>query len=178
MNELTLQWTEAGQSHVRTLYEQQATKHPGTVRIGRDPTRCDIVLSHPTVSGLHIEIFFKASTSQFYVRNLRDTNPPIIDGNLLQTGEVLLNLNSHLQLGQQELQVIAISQPEFVIPPTVLLSPDQLLKPISLLQNPLKYGLQCSKCDRIAAYQHLDLGCPWCGTSLAAAISVVLSGEN
>ena len=178
MNELTLQWTEAGQSHVRTLYPQQATKHPGTVRIGRDPTRCDIVLSHPTVSGLQIEIFFNASMSQFYVRNLRDTNPPIIDGNVLQTGEVLLNLNSCLQLGQQKLQVIAISQPEVVIPPTVLLSPDQRLKPISSLNNPLKYGLQCPKCDRIAVYQHLDLGCPWCGTSLAAAISVVLSVEN
>lgn len=178
MNELKLQWIEAGQSQVKTVYEQQQTKHPGTVRIGRDPSRCDIVLSHPTVSGLHIEIFFNPSRSQFYVRNLRDTNPPIIDGKALQMGEVLLKLNSCLQLGQQELQVIAVSRPQVVIPPTLLLSPEQLLKPINLATNVLKYGLQCPKCDRITAYEHLKFGCPWCGTSLAAAISAVLSVEN
>ena len=58
MNSLTLQWHDAGEEKTQIVYEQQPSKNPGTVRIGRDPKRCDIVLSHPTVSGLHVEIFF------------------------------------------------------------------------------------------------------------------------
>lgn len=52
MNELTLEWLEAGRNHTQKIYEQQPSKNPGTVRIGRDSAQCDIVLSHPTVSGL------------------------------------------------------------------------------------------------------------------------------
>ncbi|WP_200906258.1 FHA domain-containing protein [Limnoraphis robusta] len=52
MNELTLKWIEANQLHIQTFKEEQPSKYPGRIRIGRDPHRCDVVLSHPTVSGL------------------------------------------------------------------------------------------------------------------------------
>lgn len=58
MNALTLQWQDAGQDKTQQIYEQQPSKNYGTILIGRDPLRCDIVLSNPTVSGLHVEIYF------------------------------------------------------------------------------------------------------------------------
>ena len=113
VHELTLEWYEAGLLHNRLINPQQTTRYPGTVRIGRDPTRCDIVLSDITVSGLHVEIFFNPDDQHFYVRNLRETNPPIIDGRSLPQGERVLNQDSCLRLGQMELKVIAISVKEY-----------------------------------------------------------------
>lgn len=112
IHELTLEWHEAGLLHSRVIHPQQTTRHAGTVRIGRDPTRCDIVLSDITVSGLHVEIFFNPDDQHFYVRNLRETNPPIIDGRSLPQGERVLNQDSCLRLGQMELKVKAISVKE------------------------------------------------------------------
>jgi pSer/pThr/pTyr-binding forkhead associated (FHA) protein len=169
MNELTLKWTEAGQSHTQTLNDQK------TYRVGRDPTRCDIVLSHPTVSGLHIEIFFHAANHRFYLKNLRETNPPMINNQKLIPGEVILNSGNNIQLGEQKLEVIAIDFEHFLITPTRLFSPDELTPKAHVHPNPVQYGLQCPKCDRVSSYEQLNIGCPWCGTSLAAAVSVVLS---
>ncbi|WP_413165033.1 FHA domain-containing protein [Capilliphycus salinus ALCB114379] len=176
MNELTLKWIEANQLQIRTLHPQQPSKHPGTIRIGRDPHRCDVVLSHPTVSGLHVEIFFDTTSDQFRVRSLRDSNPPRIDGQLLSSTEATLNPGSHLCLGQVELEVVSISTPTPEIPPTILLPPNPVY-PIKPQTTSPQYGLQCPKCDRLTPYEQIDLGCRWCGTSLASAISVVL-GDN
>lgn len=107
--ELTLEWVETGQFHNQVISPQPPSRHPGTVRIGRDPSRCDIVLSDITVSGLHVEIFFNSQDQHFYVRNLRETNPPIVDGQSLPQGEQRLNQGSTLQLGQMELRVTAIT---------------------------------------------------------------------
>ncbi len=169
MNELTLKWTEAGQSHTHILNDQKI------YRVGRDPTRCDIVLSHPTVSGLHIEIFFHPANHKFYLKNLRETNPPMINNQKLITGEVMLNSGNNIQLGQQELEVITINFEHFLITPTRLFSPDELTPKAPVNPNSVQYGLQCPKCDRVSSYEQLNIGCPWCGTSLAAAVSVVLS---
>lgn len=169
MNQLTLKWTEAGQSRTQTLNDQK------NYRVGRDPTRCDIVLSHPTVSGLHIEIFFDPGNHKFYLKNLRETNPPIINNQKLISGEVILNSGNNIQLGQQELEVIAIDFEPFLITPTLLFSPDELTTKTPVTPHPVQYGLQCPKCDRVSSYEQLNIGCPWCGTSLAAAVSVVLS---
>ncbi|MGB3189881.1 MAG: FHA domain-containing protein [Limnoraphis sp.] len=177
MNELTLKWIEANQLHIQTLQQQQPSKHPGTIRIGRDPHRCDVVLSHPTVSGLHVEIFFDSTSDQFRVRSLRDTNPPRIDGQLLSSQEATLNPGSHLCLGQVELEVVSVLNRIEKIPVTILFSPNESVN----LQKPPastpQYGLQCPKCDRLTPYEQIDLGCRWCGTSLAAAMSVVMSPE-
>lgn len=177
MNELTLAWTEAGQSRTQILNDQHPTKHSGTIRIGRDPMRCDLVLSHPTVSGLHIEIFFNQAQHKFYVRNLRETNPPLINHQRLIKGEIPLIVGNVLQLGEQNLKVIAISLTPLLIAPTLLFLPNEPPPKPTVNQNPVQYGLQCPKCQHLSSYQQLNSGCPWCGTSLAAAVSVVLSTE-
>jgi predicted component of type VI protein secretion system len=174
-NQLTLKWkTEAGVEQIQTIQNGQPSKNPGTVRIGRDPAQCDIVLSHPTVSGLHVEIFFDRELQEFRVRNLRQSNLPMVDGKILAQTEAKLSSGSRINLGQVELEVIAMSVAVVSGPPTVLLSP-QATPGYSTPTVLLQYGLQCPKCSRISPYAQLDAGCAWCGTSLAAAASVVLS---
>ncbi|OCR02823.1 peptide-binding protein [Oscillatoriales cyanobacterium USR001] len=171
---LTLQWIEAGQEKNQTIQGMEANKNPGTLRIGRDRTRCDLVLSDLTVSGLHIEIFFNDRIQLFYIRNLRDTNPPLINGKILHQGEIVLNSGTQIQLGQVEIKVIQVSITPSGIPPTILLPP-QTNKPLGrLTTGPTEYGLKCPKCLHISNYSQLNIGCSWCGTSLAAAISVIL----
>jgi FHA domain len=181
MNQLTLEWQDAAQRKTKTLSDQQPTKYPGTIRLGRDPVRCDIVLSHPTVSGLHIEIFFNPGVGQFYLRNLRESNPPWVDGTRLNIPEVPLNQGSTIYLGEIAMQVTAISidANNLVshVPPTILVAPNApaAIHPSTTKPpNPI-YGLECPHCQRICPYERLDLGCPWCGTSLAAAASVLMS---
>jgi predicted component of type VI protein secretion system len=175
MSELILEWNESGQVRTQSLTEQQATKSPGVFRIGRDPTRCDVVLQHPTVSGLHVEIFFDSRQNQFYLRNLRESNPPVVDQQRVTQGSVALYQNSLIRLGQFELRIKAIAsqlQPTVLTPPTSPASP----APVAAPQNE-SYGLECPKCHRVSPHQHLRLGCPWCGTSLAAAQSVLIMPE-
>ena len=106
--ELVLEWVEGENQKTQAIRENQPSKNPGTVRIGRDPALCDIVLSEPTVSGLHTEIFFNPEEKSFYLRSLRESNPPVVDGQPLPTGEVILHQGSNLQLGQMSLRVVAI----------------------------------------------------------------------
>lgn len=173
-NQLTLKWTEAGVDRTQTIQNGQQSKNPGTVRIGRDPTKSDLVLSHPTVSGLHIEIFFDRQLQEFRVRNLRQSNLPLVDGKILSSEEAKLSEGSRINLGQVELEVVDVSATAVAAPQTMLLSP-QPTPGYSPPTAPSTYGLQCPKCSRISPYAQLDAGCPWCGTSLAAAASVVLS---
>ena len=173
-NQLTLAWTEAGVRQTRTIQNGEPSKNPGTVRLGRDPAKCDIVFSHPSVSGLHVEIFFNQELQEYAVRNLRESNPPLVDGKILARGEAKLNSGSRIHLGQVEIEVVKVMEVEVAAPLTVLLSgpPVQSSSPPT---GPSSYGLQCPKCSRISPYAQLNVGCPWCGTSLAAAASVMLS---
>lgn len=119
MNELTLQWTEGGQSRVETIRDRQPSKTPGIIRIGRDPDQCDLVLTDPTVSGLHAEVFFDPQQSRFFIRNLRETNPPLVDGVPLTQGDRPLQQGSRLRLGQVNLQVVNVSlEPPATYPAT------------------------------------------------------------
>lgn len=213
MNRLTLEWIEAGQVRTQIITDQQPSKSRGSFRIGRDPHRCDLVVSHPTVSKLHVEIFFDAQKNGFYLRNLRETNPPLVNEHRVIQGAVALHQGANLLLGELEMQVREI-QLEQNIAPTVVaphiarysaqhsaqhsaqqpvvqpypVAPRQPIaqranhspQPIaqsSPLPQPaidLSYGLQCPKCHRVSSYEHLEIGCAWCGTSLAAAQSVLL----
>ncbi|MEA5578053.1 FHA domain-containing protein [Anabaena sp. UHCC 0451] len=181
MNVLTLQWHEASITRTQQIYEQQYSKNPGTCRIGRDPLRCDIVLTHPTVSGLHIEIFFDSQQQRFYIRNLREPNPPQIDGKPLIKGEISLSEGSIIYLGQQQLQVTAISVDS--IPATIIVQPplqsvhNHHKQSIPTQPNPV-YALECPKCHKMSPPENLQIGCPWCGTSLAAAVSVLLAPSH
>ncbi len=115
MHELTLEWFEGEQRRVQAILERQPSKNPGTFRIGREPAACDLVLSEPTVSRLHVEIFFNPQQQGFYLRSLRESNPPMVNGQSLPTGEVLLNQGSSLQLGQMELKVTAIALKQYFV---------------------------------------------------------------
>lgn len=177
MHALTLEWQEASQLRQETIRHQQPSRYLGSVRLGRDPARCDIVLSDPTVSGLHVEIFFNPSTHAFSLRNLRLTNPPLIDGRQLTQGEAPLNQGTIIFLGQVALKVtgVALAAPNNGIPPTILVSPQALVAVNQPNPNVVSYGLQCPNCRRISSYERIDLGCHWCGISLAAAASVLMT---
>ncbi|MDJ0676032.1 MAG: FHA domain-containing protein, partial [Calothrix sp. MO_167.B42] len=101
LHELTLEWVQDEEIKMRKILEHQHSKNPGKIRIGRDPEQCDIVLLEPTISGLHVEIFFHPQKQKFYLRNLRQKNPPILDGQLLLAGEMPLTTGSSLRLGHQ-----------------------------------------------------------------------------
>jgi hypothetical protein len=187
MPELILEWREGDRIKTQTLRDRQASKNPGTVRLGRDPLRCDIVISDPTVSGLHIEIYFNPQQHQFILRSLRPSNPPLIDGRALPAGEVILSAGSTLQLGQIQVAIVAIhlAGVNFSTAPTLLFhSPQQALQPPlphphlpAPAPQPIAYGLKCPHCHRISTYDRIELGCPWCGTSLAAAASVAINSN-
>jgi FHA domain len=207
MNALTLQWHDAGQDRTYKIYEQQPTKNPGTVRIGRDPVRCDIVVSNPTVSGLHVEIFFHPQHQCFLIRNLREQNPPLVDGQQLIRGEQPLSEGSTIYLGQMQLKVIAVSVATTSSVPATILTPPPVANPqpqpplghyhhspTPQAQQPQPqpplgyhnhsptpqaqqqgvYGLECPRCHKVSSTDYLQVGCPWCGTSLAAAVSVLV----
>ncbi|BDI14690.1 hypothetical protein ANSO36C_04920 [Nostoc cf. commune SO-36] len=183
MNALTLQWHDAGQHKTQDIYEQQSSQNPGTVRIGRDPLRCDIVLSNLTVSGLHVEIFFHHQQQRFYIRNLRSQNPPIVDGRQLVQGEMPLTEGSSISLGQIKLNVTKVSMAN--IPATILLPPHPPIhighhqySPTPPAPPPGVYGLECPKCHKVSPAENLQIGCRWCGTSLAAAVSVLVAPSN
>ncbi|WGV24901.1 FHA domain-containing protein [Halotia branconii] len=190
MNALTLQWHDAGQDKTQNIYEQQPSKNTGTVRIGRDPVRCDIVVSNPTVSGLHVEIFFHPQQQQFLIRNLRSQNPPLINGQQLAQGEMPLNQGSVICLGQMQFQVTAVAINN--IPATILVPPQPAVANLHPQQPQVQprhhyhpptppqgiYGLECPKCHKVSPGENLQIGCPWCGTSLAAAVSVLVAPSN
>ncbi|MEO1377583.1 MAG: FHA domain-containing serine/threonine-protein kinase [Cyanobacteria bacterium J06635_10] len=111
--ELTLEWEEAKVIKTYKITNNQLTKIPGKTRIGRDPQDCDIILSEATVSALHVEIFFNQEKSKFYLRNLRQKNPPILDGQLLLAGEMPLSVLSILRLGRQNLKVKEITSQQY-----------------------------------------------------------------
>ncbi|OUL20112.1 FHA domain-containing protein [Nostoc sp. 106C] len=199
MNALTLQWHDAGQDRTQNIYEQQPSKNPGTVRIGRDPLRCDIVVSNPTVSGLHVEIFFHPQQQSFYIRNLRSQNPPLVDRQQLVQGELPLREGSIIHLGQMEVKITAVSINS--IPATILTPPIPPIGSIHPTRPPINqqpqvqirhhqhpptpaalppgiYGLECPKCHKVSPPENLQVGCPWCGTSLAAAVSVLVAPNH
>ncbi|GAB1544929.1 hypothetical protein NUACC21_76050 [Scytonema sp. NUACC21] len=134
LHELTLQWFEDRQYRTQTILENQLTKNPGTFRIGRDPGMCDLVFSEPTVSRLHVEIFFNTYQKCFYLHSLNQNNPPVVDGQVLMTGEALLQEGSILRLGQMELRVASIvfnQYPGEYVPnqPSPYATPQQPLPP-------------------------------------------------
>ena len=111
--ELTLEWVEGSNINTYKITSNQFSKIPGKIRIGRDPQDCDIVLSESTVSALHVEIFFNPEKEKIYLRNLRQKNPPILDGQLLLAGEMPLSNKSVLRLGQQHIKVKDITSTEY-----------------------------------------------------------------
>jgi Inner membrane component of T3SS, cytoplasmic domain len=189
MRELTLSWIEAGQPKTAIVRDGNG-KHSGTFWLGRHPDECDILLNDPSVSRLHVEIFFDPIRNGFYLRKLPQGRlDPVVDGRSIQVGEAELKLGSQISLGATAIAVTAISVPVAPIAETVIVSPGQ--NPLPLHASPAassrnspqdwQYKLICpnSNCpnpdpQKAIGYEHLNLGCPWCGYSLAAAQSVLL----
>ena len=122
------------------------------VKVGRDPLRSEVVINNPTVSGLHVAIYFDPTAEQFLVTNLRESNPPLLNGKRLKQEPMPLSHNCRLQLGEVMVQI------HQTVPANA------------------EYGLKCPnpKCGKVSPYESLKLVCPWCGTSLASAPSVIV----
>lgn len=189
MNQLTLEWTEAGQIRTQTITDQHIGKNPGTFRIGRDPARCDLVMQHPTVSKLHVELFFAPQQRKVFLRNLRDSNPPLVNRQrVTQVAE--LQPGTSIHLGDLEIKVKAIQVGAGISSTVVSIRQPVAPQAVAAIHQPqpaapgaqpaveLSYGLQCPKCHRISPYDQLEQGCAWCGTSLAAASSVLFVPEQ
>jgi eukaryotic-like serine/threonine-protein kinase len=129
LHELTLEWYEDGEIRTCTIEENQHSKNFGRIRIGRDPQVCDIVIPEVTVSALHAEVFFNGSKNRFYIRNLRQKNPPIVDGQMLLAGEIPLKMGSYLRLGRQQFKVSNINIKQ--VPVEYIFSDENNLKAIS-----------------------------------------------
>ncbi|QUY43343.1 FHA domain-containing protein [Acaryochloris marina] len=148
MTELTLEWVEGGVSRSEQIQPNQPSKNPGTVRIGRDPQKCDVVLSDSSVSGLQAEVYYHAGSQVFYLRSLRDTNPPIVNGQPITTGEVPLGTASTVSLGRVVLNArvsgdggippTEVNQPGGV-PPTTVSSPAPAAPPPYPSPSPTPY---------------------------------------
>ena len=122
MDAITLAWTEAGQRKTQTFVDTYSTKNPGTIRIGRDPAQCDVILpslsaSDRTVSRLHVEIAFNPTHSSFYLRNLKPQNPVQVDGAAVAE-EAVLQEGSIIRLGKVEVEVAAVA----AVPATIFVS--------------------------------------------------------
>jgi predicted component of type VI protein secretion system len=151
--ELRLTWLEGGIQRLQTVSSDRLFQR--AVKVGRDPLRSEIVINNPTVSGLHVAIYFDPVAEQFLISNLRQTNPPLVNGKKLQQEPMSLSHNCRLQLGEV-MVTVQVHQT----------TPDNA-----------EYGLKCPnlKCGKVSPYDSLKLVCPWCGTSLASAQSVIIS---
>ncbi len=150
--ELYLLWLEGGIQRSQRVSSDRQLQRP--VKVGRDPLRSEVVINNPTVSGLHVAIYFDSTAEQFLISNLRETNPPLLNGKKLREQPMPLSHNCRLQLGEVMVTV-------------------QVLQTVPANAE---YGLKCpnAKCGKVSPYDSLKLVCPWCGTSLASAPSVIV----
>lgn len=156
--ELVLSWKEIGKNRSYTINSDRHSNRP--VKIGRDPLRAELVINNPTVSGLQASIHYEPTTQLFLVQSLRETNPVLVDGQKLTQVPKPVRDRGRLQMGNLTIQ-LEIKHP--------------------ILTNALtEYGLKCPnpKCGKISTYESLKLVCPWCGTSLASAQSMIMPHDH
>jgi pSer/pThr/pTyr-binding forkhead associated (FHA) protein len=73
-------------------------------RIGRDGSRCEIILPDPRVSSLHASV--KLESGQFYVRDENSNNGTTINGNRATAGQWMpVTSGSLLRFGAVEMSV-------------------------------------------------------------------------
>jgi hypothetical protein len=203
MLKLELNWQELGKSQQRTIDPNTRTLTPGEFRIGRDPQKCDLLLKDRSVSALNASIVFSQHPEKVRLINHRDTNPPLVDGSVVlgtteldgerevYFGQILVKVRVYDDSAIDPTIVVARVPPVRQTPPTpashpraAIGSPPQQYQQPQYQQPPAvsppapvvatEYGLECSHCHRVSQFQHLKLCCPWCGTSLAAARSIIV----
>ena len=70
----------------------------GAVGLGKDPTRAQVVVDHPTVSGLHARLSLQAS--ELVVEDAGSSNGTYVDGQDIRgRGPVVVAAGQQLQLG-------------------------------------------------------------------------------
>jgi predicted component of type VI protein secretion system len=156
--ELVLSWTELGKHRSYTITSDRHNHRP--VKIGRDPLRVEMVINNPTVSGLQASIYYDPASQQFLIQSLRETNPVLVDGQKLTQGAKPVKDKGRLQMGNLTIK-LAVQKP--------------------IITNAVtEYGLKCPnpKCGKISPYESLKLVCPWCGTSLASAQSMIMPHDH
>ena len=165
MYRLTFQWTESGVVKTQTLALREVNGRVGSICVGRDPSRADLVLADPEkrVSRQHLEIFLQSEKQQFYVRNLTRGNPPesqnpaIVDGQRMIAEEVPVKEDSELQVGG------------FVVKVTEIGFPPKVTEPVKQPQ----FGVKCPN-NHLISYEYLGLVCPHCGEAVQAGETVEL----
>ncbi|MEN9207045.1 MAG: PrsW family glutamic-type intramembrane protease [Gloeomargarita sp. GMQP_bins_120] len=110
MGFIVLEWQEEGRQHRRQIPLSDPTV---VIRLGRDPSQCDVVFTDPTVSGLQAEM--TTDGRRVFLRCLRVSNPPWVDGQRLGSTPVPLRNGSVIRLGRTVVQVTLVG-PEPVQP--------------------------------------------------------------
>lgn len=134
-----LAWIEAGANRSQRIQPNQPSKNPGTIRLGRDAQRCDIVLTDSSVSGLQAEILYNAANQTFYLRSLRDSNPPLLNGQPVTSTEVPLGHASTITLGRLVLNAQAVSGVG-AVPPTQASPSESNIPPTVVTPQPQPWG--------------------------------------
>lgn len=160
MFKVTLKWQEDGQLQSKSITTTLPTKHPNTIRIGRDAAQCDIVLNDPekTVSRLHAELFLNPSDHMVTIRNLtRDQegkqNPIMVDHQKVIRQEIPVSVGTSLQLGRVLVTLSDIEVNQAAIKPS---------------SSEPTYGIKCHTCGNVISYDYLGLACPYCGSTVQA----------
>ena len=161
-------WQEETKWLNQTITSNQVTKIPSIIRIGREPSLCDIVIkdTKKTVSRLHAEIYFDLTTNTFYLNNLTKNfsqpNPIFVDGKKIIVQKAPLRIGSQIFLGKKLLKVKTIKV-KTKLPPITINSP--------------VYGIKC-QCGNILPYSYLELFCPLCGRTIQSGQIQVLKSSS
>jgi FHA domain len=115
---LILTWRELGKQKIHTIASEGKNGDPNRLKLGRDPSRCDLIFADQTVSGLNAEIYFDDRAAAFYIRNLRPVNPPFINGNKV-VSSTCLESSTTLYLGKVAI-AIEVELDYYDLEPTIL----------------------------------------------------------
>jgi hypothetical protein len=107
----------------------------------------------------------------------------MLDGHVIY-GEIVIDQpNSVIYLGKIAIYLELITEIEkTMVIPRVVQSPNPI-NPITPPQpqiaannqhNRQQFGLKCLHCGKVSSTDYAKSYCPWCGTSLAAAQSVII----
>ncbi|MDJ0554487.1 MAG: FHA domain-containing protein [Microcoleaceae cyanobacterium MO_207.B10] len=168
MYKITLLWQEENQWLYQTITSNEVTKNSRIIRIGREPSLCDIVIKDTTktVSPLHAGICFDLTTNTFYLNNLTQNfsqpNPILVDGKKIIVQKAPLRIGSQIFLGKKLLKVKTIKVKKQLPPVTI---------------NPSIYGIKC-QCGNILPYSYLELFCPFCGRTIQSGQIQILKSSS
>ncbi|MEM6402658.1 MAG: FHA domain-containing protein [Cyanobacteria bacterium P01_D01_bin.116] len=162
MYKIILEWIEEGRQRSQAISSEDNTKEKGKIFIGRDENRCDIVLpvGEKTISRLHVVIFYDSQKNCFFLRNLTSDrpkpNPAIVDGKQIVLEQTSISSGSVIQLGKISLRI----------------------KQLDIIKSKQSYGLKCRQCGHKIPFGYIGDFCPYCGYSLQADSTIIVSPDE